>query len=98
MWTITRVDQSGELGPYRIDAQISTYRGTVQLGTTITQTVMYRVKELVFNLEYGVGPKLKRATIDLTVGPRQDQADTITTDVESRQIRMVSTVRPRRLQ
>jgi len=98
IWKISREIQSGTLGPYRIDAEVTTYQGTTLLSGPITQTVMYRVKDLEFLLEYDVGPRLVRATIDLTVGARQDQVDTIATDLAARQIRMVSTVRPRRLQ
>lgn len=98
IWSISRVAQTGDLGPYRLDATITTQQGGVTLGSPVTQTVMYRVKDAEFQLEYEPGPRLRRATIDLTVGARQDQADTITTDLSSPMIRMVSSVRPRRLE
>jgi len=98
VWQISRVAQTGDLGPYRLDATITTMQGGVALGSPVTQTVMYRVKDAVFTLEYEPGPRLRRATIDLTVGQRQDQADTIVTDIDTPLIRMVSSVRPRRLE
>ena len=98
VWQISRVAQTGDLGPYRLDATITTLQGGLVLGSPVTQTVMYRVKDAVFRLEYEPGPRLRRATIDLTVGVRQDQADTITSDLATPLIRMVSSVRPRRLE
>lgn len=53
--------------------------------------------ELNFNLEYDVGPRLKRATIDLTVLPNDFQDASFKTELHTDTIRLVSTVSPRKL-
>ncbi|MFZ4572948.1 MAG: prepilin-type N-terminal cleavage/methylation domain-containing protein [Phycisphaerales bacterium] len=55
------------------------------------------VRELVFTLEYGVGPRLHRATVDLTVSPNDFQEASFHAGMTAPAIRLVSTVQPRRL-
>lgn len=50
-----------------------------------------------FTLEYDRGPRLRRATIDLTIRPDDDQAVAIATDVEAPVLRLVASTSPRRL-
>jgi hypothetical protein len=55
------------------------------------------VTEVSFTLEYDVGPRLRRATVDLCVRPNDYQAAKFGSDFETPTIRLVSTVNPRRL-
>lgn len=102
LWRVRRVAQAGELGPYRLEARVETFTRANAgeswvSGGVIEQNMLYRVRDAVFILEYDYSRRLRRATIDLTVGPHDDAADRITTDLETPLIRMVSSVRPRRL-
>jgi hypothetical protein len=55
------------------------------------------VRELSFQLEYDIGPRLKRATVDLTVLPNDYQAARFATQLETPSIRLVTSMAPRRL-
>lgn len=50
-----------------------------------------------FTLEYDLGPRLRRATIDLTIRPDDEQAVAIASDVEAPVLRLVASTSPRRL-
>jgi len=56
------------------------------------------VQDLSFTLEYDVGPRLARATFDLTVRPNDFQDASFHNDLETPTIRLVSSVAPRRLE
>ncbi len=55
------------------------------------------VRELMFTLEYDVGPRLRRATVDLTVSPNDYQDASFKAGMEGATIRLVSSVAPRRM-
>lgn len=55
------------------------------------------VTEARFTLEYDVGPRLRRATVDLTVKANDYQDAAFYSALEAPTIRLVSTVQPRRL-
>jgi prepilin-type N-terminal cleavage/methylation domain-containing protein len=55
------------------------------------------VANAVFTLHYGVGPRLERATVDLTIRPNDYQEASFGSDMDVPVIRMVSSVAPRRL-
>lgn len=55
------------------------------------------VTNLVFTLRYDVGPRLARATVDLTVRPNDYQDASFGSDLTAPPIRLVSSVSPRRL-
>ncbi len=74
--------------------------------TTLTNGAVtdYQAKPLLtnlaearFTLEYDAGPRLRRATVDLTVRPNDFQDAAIHTPLEAPSIRLVSSVVPRRL-
>lgn len=71
------------------------------VGGTITSTqermLLGGVREVNFQLEYDVGPRLKRATVDLTVLPNDFQAARFATQLETPSIRLVTSMAPRRL-
>jgi hypothetical protein len=63
----------------------------------IERPLLVGVTEARFTLEYDVGPRLRRATVDLTVRPNDYQDAGFSSDLETPTIRLVSTVIPRRL-
>ncbi len=102
LWQVRRVAQGGDLGPYRLEARVESFSRNVETGAwastgVFEQNLLYRVRDAVFTLEYDTSRRLRRATVDLTVGAHDDAADRITTDLQTPLIRMVSSVRPRRL-
>ncbi|MEM9064266.1 MAG: prepilin-type N-terminal cleavage/methylation domain-containing protein [Planctomycetota bacterium] len=101
VWTIRLVpatlDETNRgLGPNKLEADVTRFDDSGELAS-FTQPLVYRVTDARFLLEYDVGPTLRRATVDLTVGERQDRDDGLMSDLEAPQIRMVSSVRPRRI-
>jgi prepilin-type N-terminal cleavage/methylation domain-containing protein len=50
-----------------------------------------------FTLEYDRGPRLRRATIDMTVKPDDDQAVAVSSTMEPPVLRLVASTSPRRL-
>ncbi|MCB9845406.1 MAG: hypothetical protein H6811_05420 [Phycisphaeraceae bacterium] len=97
VWTIERVEVAGPTGPFELRATIQRYVDGA-LAQTTERTLIRRVQDVLFTLEYAVGPRLERATIDLTVQPDDVQADTVGGDLEAPALRMVTSVAPRRLE
>lgn len=55
------------------------------------------LRAATFTLEYDRGPKLRRATIDMTIKPDDDTAVALSTDLEAKPIRLIASTSPRRL-
>lgn len=60
--------------------------------------LLTNLEDARFTLEYDVGPRLLRATIDLTVKPNDVQDADIHSDLDAPTVRFVSTVAPRKLE
>jgi prepilin-type N-terminal cleavage/methylation domain-containing protein len=56
------------------------------------------ITDLSFNLEYDVGPRLIRATMDMTVLPNDFQDANFTSRLQTPTIRFATTMAPRRLE
>lgn len=63
--------------------------------STETRPLIRGLTNATFTLEYDVGPKLKKATIDMTVRP--DDTGGMFADTEANTIRLVTTASPRTL-
>lgn len=96
IWRLSRVAVPGANGPFELRATVEHYQSSTLVSTS-ERTLMRRVQDLRFVLEYDVGPRLRRATIDFTILADDDQADTIGSALETPAVRMVSSVSPRRL-
>lgn len=96
VWTIERVSAVEPNGPYALTATVERYEDG-ELADESTRTLVRRVHDATFTLEYDVGPRLRRATIDFTLTPDDDQADRIGSSMQAPPVRMVATVAPRRL-
>jgi prepilin-type N-terminal cleavage/methylation domain-containing protein len=91
-----RTASSSQRGPYEL-----WYVQTDLVNDTPTNVVarplLTGVVEARFTLEYDVGPRLRRATVDLTVRPNDYQDASFSADLETPTIRLVSSVNPRTL-
>lgn len=98
---ITRIEKrdalSSEQGPHTLYYVLKTFvNGTL---TDTQQTPLLQgVKDATFVLEYDIGPRLKRATVDFTVEPASTANTDLQTELSAPTIRMVSSVVPRRLE
>jgi prepilin-type N-terminal cleavage/methylation domain-containing protein len=86
----------GSAAPFQLWYVESTVTGGVVTATQ-QRMLMGGVRELSFQLEYDIGPRLKRATVDLTVLPNDYQAARFATQLETPSIRLVTSMAPRRL-
>ena len=98
---ISRVERrdalSGEQGPYTLYLTEKTYlNGTLK--QTLDQPLIQGVTDAKFTLEYDIGPRLRRATLDLTVQPGDTKDTSLHTELAATTIRLVSSVMPRRLE
>lgn len=67
------------------------------LASTTSRPLITELQSIQFTLEYDVGPRLQRATVDMTVQPDDTQGFTVATDLNVPAIRLVSSVSPRKL-
>ncbi len=74
----------------------SDYEGD-HLSAQEERPLLTNLLDLTFTLEYDVGPRLRRATVDMTVRPNEGGDATVYTTLEAPTIRFVSSVAPRRL-
>lgn len=94
---LERRDQSDAArGPYELWYIQTDVTNNVP-GTPVERPLITGVTEARFTLEYDVGPRLRRATVDLTVKANDYQDAALHADLETPTIRLVSTVNPRRL-
>lgn len=95
--TLERRSQSDpERGPYELWCVERSYTNGTQ--TAIRQyPLITGVRDVTFKLEYDVGPRLRRATVDLTVSPNDFQDASFDVDMNGPVIRLISSVQPRRI-
>jgi hypothetical protein len=55
------------------------------------------VQDILFTLEYDIGPRLRHATVDLILKPNELASASIKSDMHAHNVRLVSSVAPRRL-
>lgn len=93
---IERRDQADPArGPYELWYVQTTVTGANQ--AVVERPLLSGVSDARFTLEYDVGPRLMRATVDLTVKPNDYQDAAFHSGLEAPTIRLVSSVNPRRL-
>ena len=108
---VTRDDGAGNRRIVRMERRDATdpLRGPFELwyvqrdysGTTVVASderpMITGLTEMWFQLQYDVGPRLRRATVDMTVRPNDYQAASFHSDLDVPTIRLVSSVTPRKL-
>ncbi|MCC6426471.1 MAG: prepilin-type N-terminal cleavage/methylation domain-containing protein [Phycisphaerales bacterium] len=94
---IERRDATSEdRGPFELWYMQEDYEDDVM--TAVSESpLITNLQSVNFRLEYDIGPRLTRATIDMIVEPDDEQSDRIHTDLASDKIRLVTSVVPRRL-
>lgn len=66
---------------------------------TIEQRPLLRgLRDATFTLEYAIGPRLSRATVDLTIMPNDGGAARLALDMDAPTIRLVASASPRQLE
>lgn len=68
----------------------------VPVGEPEEYPLLNNVQNITFTLYYDVGPRLKAATVDLTIRPDDLKDAAIAAGLESESLRLVSTISPRR--
>ncbi|GAB4384071.1 MAG: hypothetical protein Kow0022_05500 [Phycisphaerales bacterium] len=91
--TLTR-QQTGD--EWTLVYTLSTFEGNT-LVSEDTRPLITGLTQLNFIMEYDVGPRLKRVTVDMVVQPNDLQDAAVTADLEAPTIRMVASASPRRL-
>jgi hypothetical protein len=95
---IERADDPGNPGNYQLQYRRWDYVNGA-LVASFTYPLIRNVKEASFTLEYDIGPKLMRATVDLAIRP--DGAATSQTalgsDLATPVLRLIASASPRRL-
>jgi prepilin-type N-terminal cleavage/methylation domain-containing protein len=91
---LERRDGEGENGPYELWYVVTTYiDGSYE--SDIEAPLLVGLNEVRFDLEYDVGPRLKRATIDLVIQPNDLQDAGIAGKIDTPTIRLVASAAPR---
>lgn len=91
-----RSPSSAENGPFELWYIQTDFVDGVQTAQVETPLIA-NLQDVRFTLEYDVGPRLTRATVDLCVNPNDVQDARIHSDVGANTIRLVSSAVPRRL-
>lgn len=85
---------AGSAGPYQLWYIRKDFTGSTMVRNE-ERPILSGVLAGLFTLSYSAGPRLNRATIDLTVKPNEFQDASITTTLTVPPIRMVTTAVPR---
>lgn len=94
---ITRLekrDGDAETGPFELWYTLSTYVNGEYQGEE-EATLLVGLNDVVFTMEYDVGPRLKRATVDLIIQPDDMQDLAVGSKLEAPTIRLVASASPR---
>jgi prepilin-type N-terminal cleavage/methylation domain-containing protein len=95
---LERVDDPQATGTYQLQYRRWDYVNGV-LQNTFTYPLIRNLKDAHFTLEYDIGPRLTRATVDLAIRP--DDVSTVATNIhtelQSPVLRLVASASPRRL-
>jgi len=95
---VTRIEtRAGQGGGTELWVVITEFQDGVQISEN-ERVLLRNLSGAVFTLEYDVGPRLKRATVDLTIIPddTEDQS-ALASDIEAPAVRLVSSAAPRTL-
>ena len=98
---VTRIEKAAD--PQVQNTFVLQYRRWDYVNGTLVQSFTHplirNLKEAKFTLEYDIGPRLTRATVDLTIKPDDitTNATAIATDLHTPTLRLVASASPRRL-
>lgn len=91
---LERRDGAGDTGPFELWYTVSTF--TNGSFTSVSEApLMVGMNKVLFQMEYDVGPTLKRVTIDMIIQPDDVQDVAIGSSLEVPTIRLVASASPR---
>ena len=91
---LERRDATGVDGPYELWYTLTTYvDGTYQ--DEESAPLLSGLNDVVFTMEFDVGPRLKRATVDLIIQPDDLQDIAVGSTMDAPTIRLVASASPR---
>jgi len=93
---LSKVAGDADTGPWRLMYQISTYVGGALSEQTPEIPLLDGLTQMTFTMEYEVGPRLKRCTIDMVIRPDDLEDQTLTVKMDSPHIRLVTSATPRK--
>ena len=93
--TISRIAGDADTGPWVLVYQIAEFSGGTFVDETDPIPLLEGLTELQFSLEYEVGPRLRRATIDMVIRPDDNDDNTVSVRMDAPHIRMVASATPR---
>lgn len=94
--SLQRRPGTGEDGPWQLWYVETTYVNGIY-SSQDEAPLLTGLTELTFTLEYDVGPRLHRATIDMVIKPDDLQDAAVAADLETPTIRLIASASPRRL-
>ena len=98
---VTRIEKAADTavpGTFQLQYRRWDYQNST-LVNSFTYPLIRNLKEAKFTLEYDIGPKLMRATVDLTIKPDDvnTNATAMASDLQTPTLRLVASASPRRL-
>lgn len=91
---LERRDGVGDNGPFELWYTVSTF--TNGSFTSVSEApLMVGLNKVLFEMEYDVGPTLKRVTIDMIIQPDDVQDAAVGANLETPTIRLVASASPR---
>ncbi|GJQ30262.1 MAG: hypothetical protein HBSAPP03_21460 [Phycisphaerae bacterium] len=97
---VIRVERRAQSDPQRGPFELWYVQTTIVndvVVESVERPMLTGIVDARFTLEYDVGPRLRRATVDLTIRPNDYQDASFSADLDTPTIRLVSSVNPRRL-
>ncbi len=91
---LERRDGDAETGPYELWYVVTTFVNDTYQSESAAP-LMVGLNKVQFDMEYDVGPQLKRVTIDLIIQPDDVQDAAIGANLEAPTIRLVASASPR---
>lgn len=95
---IERADDPGNPGNYQLQYKRWDYSNGTLTGS-FTYPLIRNVKDAKFTLEYDIGPRLLRATVDLAIRPDSSTTNqtALSSDLDTPVLRLIASASPRRL-
>ncbi|MHA7813491.1 MAG: PilW family protein [Phycisphaerales bacterium] len=91
---LERREAAGEDGPYELWYTLTTYVDDVYQDEE-SAPLLVGLNDVVFTMEFDVGPRLRRATVDLIIQPDDMQDLAVGSTLEAPTIRLVASASPR---
>lgn len=99
--TLVRIEKRTATDAARGPFELWYIQTDLQNGAQVKQTttpLITNLQDARFTLEYDIGPRLTRATVDLTIRPNDVQDANLQSDLEAPTVRFVSSAVPRKLE